>query len=646
MRLIRKVSLNTIVAYQKSVSGGGKLPDFIFSSKKDGEKSSHKLEAENVEQWTELGKRLTEIFTPMIYMFDLNGKVISCNQAAEKVTGYKAQEIMGKKDIWKSIISNPLLRDDVLKRFNEMAEGLVITGMKTSIKAKDGQEKLIFWNGLRLEDDGEVMGIAIIGQEMAEHQRREEENGEHEKELCRSLIELSDLLILGLNPNGEIKNLNRGAECLIGRPFEEILGMNFFDLLIPTNVKETFQNHVNAMVKGEKTELLEGPMLTRSGDKLVIQWSWSVITGKSDKVESIIALGRDITYDRWLEDQMLLFMDAIESSNDGIAIFDKRGHLIFANPALLDMYGLRLHDVRGRLYKDFLLETVELPQNLTDWDGWRGRITLVRSDGSSFPAAISVAPVSDREGAEPNATIAIVRDISQTLEYEQKLEALNRELESFAYTISHDLRAPIRAIQGFSLALQEDQGHLLDDNGKRYLERIRNISIEMDGLVLDLLDYSRIGRIFSSPETVDLGKLVTESYEELEPQVHGRNVKFTKVGSFPVIVCERIRIKQIFTNLLSNSLKYSGENPSIEVGCIDRGPEYEFYVQDNGKGFDTNYVDRLFEPFYRLDKSVEGTGIGLATIKKIVETNGGKIWAQSKPGEGSTFSFTLPKNEH
>ena len=165
----------------------------------------------------------------------------------------------------------------------------------------------------------------------------------------------------------------------------------------------------------------------------------------------------------------------------------------------------------------------------------------------------------------------------------------------------------------------------------------------MDRLILDLLDYSRIGRMVSPPEKVEMKKLIVEAYLEVKSAAKEKPVSLSLQGNFPVISCERSRTKQIFTNLLENSLKYSKDEIEIEVGCLDQDGEYEFWVKDNGIGFEMKYHDRIFDPFTRLERSGEGSGIGLATVKKIVETCGGKIWAESVLGEGSVFRFTIPK---
>lgn len=597
---------------------------------------------ENIKQLADLSEKLVEIGSPMIFVIDRRRRIFLWNRAAEKVSGYSAQEVMGDKEIWTDLFPDDEERSDFLRALDEIDIGRTTEGQRARMHLRSGEEKVISWSGIKLEDsDGNGIGVVITAQDMTEYAKMEEEI-RSEREFSRGIIEGADLFIVGLDPQGRITLFNRGAEKVTGLSAKEVIGTNFFDHLISDTDREAFRVHVSSIFEGKPPEQTEAAVITRTGDAMAVQWGWSVVRGQIGEIERVIAFGHDISYDRWLEEQMLLFMDAIESSNDGIAIFGKTNHLLFANPALLEMFGFRLEEARGRIYRDFILdfEEEDVPEN--EGNGGRRRVTCIRKDGSTFPASISFAPVTSSDG-DHMATIAVARDISQTIEYETRLKALNRELESFAYTISHDLRAPIRGIQGFALALQEDYGERLDETGRRYLDRIGKIATNMDRLILDLLDYSRIGRIISPPEKVDLEKLILEAFEEIRPLAKDKSADLSLEGDFPVISCERSRIKQIFSNLLENSLKYSKDGVEIEVGCIDRGGKYEFWVRDNGIGFDMRYHDRIFDPFTRLERSGEGSGIGLATVKKIVETCGGKIWAESVPGEGSVFRFTIPK---
>ncbi|HPJ30562.1 MAG TPA: PAS domain S-box protein [Methanothrix sp.] len=596
---------------------------------------------ENIKQLADLSEKLVEIGSPIIFVADKKRRIFIWNRAAEKVSGYTPQEVMGNKEIWKVLFPDRGERTKLFRALDEIEMGRTLEGRRARMTVKSGEVKVISWSGIKLEDsEGNGIGVVITAQDTTEYTKMEEEI-RSEREFSRGIIEGADLFIVGLDPLGRITLFNRGAEKVTGVSAKEASGSDFFDRFVAQADRQPFRTAVSSIFEGNPPEQTEAAITVRTGDQMAVQWGWSVVRSRTGEIERVIAFGHDISYDRWLEEQMLLFMDAIESSNDGIAIFGKNDRLLFANPALLDMFGFSLDDVRGRHYKDFILDfDADLLEG--EVNGGRRRMTCVRKDGSTFPASISFAPVASSDG-NPMATIAIARDVSQSIEYQKKLETLNRELESFAYTISHDLRAPLRGIRGFALALEEDYGGSLDEGGRRYLERIGKIAENMDRLILDLLDYSRIGRIKSAPELVDLKKLVAEAYEEVKSLAEGKPVNLSLAGEFPVISCEKSRAKQIFSNLLENSLKYSRDEIEIEVGCRDRGEEYEFWVRDNGIGFEMKYSDRIFDPFVRLGRVGEGSGIGLATVKKIVETCGGRIEAESVLGKGSVFRFTIPK---
>ena len=597
---------------------------------------------ENIKQLADLSEKLVEIGSPMIFVIDRDRRIFLWNRASEKALGYSAEEVLGDEEVWTLLFSDGEERSEFLKTLDEIEMGLTVEGRRTRILGRSGEEKVISWSGIKLEDgEGNGIGIVITAQDTTEYAKMEEEI-RSEREFSRGIIEGADLFIVGLDPRGRITLFNRGAEKVTGVSAKEAFGENFFMKFVDGADRRGFEMAVSSIFQGKPAEQTEAAVVTRTGEPMAIQWGWSAVRSRTGEIERVIAFGHDISYDRWLEEQMLLFMDAIESSNDGIAIFGKSSHLLFANPALLDMFGFRLEEARGRLHQDFILDFGEDAPSSGEGNGGRRRVTCIRKDGSTFPASISFAPVASSDG-KPMATIVVARDISEMIEYQQRLETLNRELESFAYTISHDLRAPLRGIRGFALALQEDYGEDLEEAGRKYLERIGAIAENMDRLILDLLDYSRIGRIKSPPEMVDLKRLVAEAYEDVKSAGKGKPATLSLVGEFPTISCERSRAKQVFSNLLENSLKYSKDAIEIEVGSLDRGDEYEFWVKDDGLGFDMKYAEKIFDPFTRLERSGEGSGIGLATVKKIVETCGGRIWAESAPGRGAAFRFTIPK---
>lgn len=228
----------------------------------------------------------------------------------------------------------------------------------------------------------------------------------------------------------------------------------------------------------------------------------------------------------------------------------------------------------------------------------------------------------------------------------EELEIANKDLESFSYSVSHDLRAPLRAIIGFSKILIEDYADKLGDEGRRLLNIIQDSTKKMENLIDDLLALSRIGRRDIVLSHIDMHKLAKTVFDEVKTLYPGINVKF-HINSLPHARGDEGMIHQVFFNLLSNAVKFTKtrQTPIIEVGCYDSGSENVYYVKDNGVGFNMEYSDKMFNPFQRLhnEEAFEGTGIGLAIVKRIITCHKGKIWAEGKENEGATFYFSLPK---
>jgi GAF domain-containing protein len=236
------------------------------------------------------------------------------------------------------------------------------------------------------------------------------------------------------------------------------------------------------------------------------------------------------------------------------------------------------------------------------------------------------------------------RLLAETRSQAGALREKNAELDSFVYTVSHDLKAPLVTIQGMSSLVLEDYAEKLDEDGKHYLHRIAANTQTMERLILDLLALSRIGREAHAPEEVPLGALVGEVLEDLGEPLRAAGITVT-VGALPSVWAVRVQMEQVVRNLLTNALKYMGDAPApaIEIGAVARGAEVEIWVKDTGIGIDPQYHDKVFEIFQRLkDVEAEGSGVGLPIVKKIVHGAGGRIWVESAKGQGSTFRFTWP----
>ena len=225
-----------------------------------------------------------------------------------------------------------------------------------------------------------------------------------------------------------------------------------------------------------------------------------------------------------------------------------------------------------------------------------------------------------------------------------ELEAANKELEAFSYSVSHDLRAPLRHIDGFSKLLLEEHGPELSDQAQHYLTRVRDGARRMGQLVDDLLSLSRVGRQQLRWQIVGLNSLVEEVRRDLKPEMEGRQIDW-KVGELPFVECDPALIKQVFANLLSNALKFSRprERAVMEVGTMTRDGQTVVFVRDNGVGFSMKYADKLFGIFQRLHRQedFEGTGVGLATVQRVLHKHGGRVWAEGELDKGATFYFAL-----
>lgn len=247
-----------------------------------------------------------------------------------------------------------------------------------------------------------------------------------------------------------------------------------------------------------------------------------------------------------------------------------------------------------------------------------------------------------------NCSQTSLQDLNNDLEKKIKnrtaeLQIINNELEAFSYSVSHDLRAPLRSIDGFSLALLEDYGDKLDDSGKDYLLRVRSNAQQMALLIDDLINIARISRIEMKKSVVDLSALARKILDKLRIQ-HPQHIANFRVSDNLYADGDEQLLSVLLENLLGNAWKYSGKSakPMIEFGRTEQDNETVFYVKDNGIGFDMKYVSKVFEVFQRLHgREYEGTGIGMATVSRIIKRHNGRIWAESKPGEGACFYFTL-----
>ena len=348
----------------------------------------------------------------------------------------------------------------------------------------------------------------------------------------------------------------------------------------------------------------------------------------------------------------------VNSSDDAIVGKTPDGFVMSWNPAAERIYGYTADEIIGRPMTTLcpsdrvgevgqILETIRLGERVVHFETVRRR-----KDGTTFPASVTVSPIYDEYGQLLGAS-SIARDITAQQELRameelrrraEDLDQANQNLETFTYSVSHDLRAPLRAMNGFSEALLDDYGELLGEVGQGYAERIQAAGDQMTTLIDDLLQLSRVLRAEMHLVTVDLGAEAARITGELQ-RGSERSVRF--VVQRPVQVrADHALIRTVMQNLLENAWKFTARRDSatIEFGTIPtEDATVSYYVRDNGAGFDSAYADQLFQPFRRLHSTADfpGTGVGLASVRQIIERHGGRVWAEGAVGEGATFHFTV-----
>ncbi len=353
----------------------------------------------------------------------------------------------------------------------------------------------------------------------------------------------------------------------------------------------------------------------------------------------------------------------LDLTHDTIFVRDMHDVITYWNRGAQELFGWSASEVVGReshtmMRTIFPLPLPEIQSTLNSSGRWEGELGKTKADGTQVVVASRWSLQRDATG-RPTAILETNNDVTERKHREEEirrlnrdlenrtveLEASNKELEAFAYSTSHDLRAPLRHIAGYTELLQKNAAGALDDKCRRYVQMILESASRMGTLIDDLLAFSRIGRVQTQDTLVSMTQLAQELLNEFERETDGRDISW-KLGTLPCVYGDRSLMRIVLVNLLENAVKFTRtrERAEIEIGALTGAPgEVVIFVKDNGVGFDMKYVSKLFGVFQRLHgpEAFEGTGIGLATVQRIVARHGGKTWAESD-GSGATFYFSAP----
>ncbi|HUL14538.1 MAG TPA: ATP-binding protein [Terriglobales bacterium] len=359
----------------------------------------------------------------------------------------------------------------------------------------------------------------------------------------------------------------------------------------------------------------------------------------------------------------------LESAPDAMLLIGEAGVIVYLNALAAELFGYRRNELLGQtveqlvppeartLHRDHRRKYMAHPRRRMMETGLE--LYGLRKDHTRFPLEISLSPLRTsggdlvlgavRDRTKKQKAEAEIRNLNQNLCVKvEELDAANREMQEFTYTTAHDLRAPVRHIQGYAELLIESAGNGLEPSDKRNLDKIAESAKRLGMLIDDLLDFSRIGRASLHPSPVNLPLMIAEIHGVLQAKFANRKVTW-KVGDLPAIIADPGMLRMVFTNLLDNALKFTQgrDEATIEIGCIVRDGDRVIFVRDNGVGFEMRYVTKLFHVFQRLHRheEFEGTGIGLAIVRRIIERHGGRVWAEGVRDAGATFYVSLPEGE-
>ena len=352
---------------------------------------------------------------------------------------------------------------------------------------------------------------------------------------------------------------------------------------------------------------------------------------------------------------------AVQQSPSSIVITDPRGTVEYVNPKFAELSGLDEAEVRGRHLATLLPGGDEVWSAISAGNHWHGELAGLRKSGLPFYASASISPVFDEAGKLSNF-VAVQEDITERVKNQREIEQLNktlsahaeeleianRDLEGFSYTVSHDLRTPLTNINGYCQVILELYGSKLDEGCKEFVNIIFSETVNMNQLIKTLLEFSRVTRSEMTKSPVNLSEIATLIAASQQLAAPERRLLFAIEPEITAYGDPDL-LKVVLENLISNACKYSGkrEESRIEFKKSEREGEEVYQIRDNGAGFDMEQADKLFSPFQRLhsDREFKGFGVGLATVQRIVQRHGGRIWAEGEVDKGASFYFTLPRPE-
>jgi PAS domain S-box-containing protein len=438
----------------------------------------------------------------------------------------------------------------------------------------------------------------------------------------------------------------------------------FMERLHPED-RKAVESAIAASLRTGESFAFDYRILRPDGTLRIAHGQGTIVPGADGLPAKVLGTAQDITDRKQIEYALrqneIRTRSIIDTANDAFVAIDAAGIISDWNPQAETTFGWSRDEAIGRTLAELIIPPDQrdahiegLHRYVLTGDGpfLNKRLELQALDrsGRLFPVEMTVSPI---RWGRSHIFSAFVRDITERKRAEDaiarqtnELTRINAELEDFTHSVSHDLKEPLRGIEAFAGFLAEDYGDKLDDQGRRYVDVLRDSAVRMKTLIDDLLQLSRIGRTRYEYATTPIRSLVEDVQLELSYAIQQKHAEITVDPGLPSVPCDKTRIREVFKNLMSNAIKYNDKPaPEVKIDCrLDNG-SYVFAVRDNGIGIAPEFHEKIFKIFQRLHHrdEYEGTGVGLAICKKVVEGHGGRIWVESAPGQGTSFLFTLPR---
>jgi PAS domain S-box-containing protein len=627
---------------------------------------------------------------------DAKGVIQIFNVGAERMLGYTAAEVMNK--ITPADISDP---QEVIARAKSLSvelgtpitpgfEALVFKASRgiedvyelTYIR-KDGSRfpAVVSVTALRDAQDA-IIGYLLIGTDNTARKRAEEALLKAGA-LQSAIFNSANFSSIATDAKGVIQIFNVGAERMLGYtaaevmnkitpadisdPHEVIARAKALSAELDTPIAPGFEALVFKASRGIE-DIYELTYIRKDGSRFPAVVSVTALRDAQNAIIGYLLIGTDNTarkqveeerkkLDQRLRDQQFYTRSLIESNIDAIMTTDPLGIITDVNKQMEALTGCTRDELIGAPFKNYFtdpdraetsIKLVLSEKKVTNYE-----LTARARDGKETVVSYNATTFYDRD-RRLQGVFAAARDVTERNAYEQRvaestvqLQAANQELETFSYSVSHDLRAPLRHILGFVDLLKKDAGPALSETSLRHLTTISEAAKQMGDLIDDLLAFSRVGRAELQKTDINLNNLVRETLGDFQAETNERHIAW-EIHPLPRVRADRALLRMVLVNLMSNAVKFTGARAEakIEVGCAPNGNgETVIFIRDNGAGFDPKYTGKLFGVFQRLHshEEFEGTGIGLANVQRIISRHGGRVWAEGVVDGGATFTFSIPK---